>query len=110
MQEGRAGEVGKLATLFDRHNRPLFRYFMHLTGNRAGSEDLGQEACLRILKYRRGYQAEMSFRSWMYQSGRSVYLDQAGKSKGEVMLPEDAFELGSADTPADRQVQKKQET
>jgi RNA polymerase sigma factor (sigma-70 family) len=110
MQEVRAGEVGKLATLFDRHNRPLFRYFMHLSGNRAASEDLVQEVFFRILKYRHTYQADMSFRSWMYQIGRNVYLDQAGKSKGEVTLPENAFEFGSADTPADRQVQKKQET
>jgi len=109
MQEVRAGNVGKLETLFDRYNRPLFRYFMHLTGNRAASEDLVQEVFFRILKYRHTYQAETSFRAWMYQIGRNVYMDQAGKRKGEVAMPEDAGEFGSSDTLQDRQVQNKQE-
>src|SRR4051794_28724702 len=109
MQEVRAGNVGKLETLFDRHNRALFRYFMHLTGNRAASEDLVQEVFFRILKYRHTYQAETSFRAWMYQIGRNVYMDQAGKRQAEVAMPEDLGEFGSSDTLQDRQVEKKQE-
>ena len=109
MQEVRAGEVGKLETLFDRHSRPLFRYFMHLTGDRAFSEDLVQEVFFRILKYRHTYQAETSFRAWMYQIGRNVYMDQAGKRKAEVAMPENAAEFGSPDTLQDRQVQNRQE-
>src|SRR5947209_2933988 len=43
MLEVRGGEVGKLETLFDRHHVPVFRYFLHLTSNRAASEDLVQD-------------------------------------------------------------------
>jgi len=110
MQEVRAGDVGKLESLFDRHHRALFRYFVRLTSDRSWSEDLVQEVFFRILKYRHTYQPEMSFRAWMYQVGRNVWLDQAGKRKGEVALPENAGEIGSAETPADRQVQARQET
>lgn len=110
MQEVRAGNVGKLEVLFDRHSRALFRYFLHLTGDRAASEDLVQEVFFRILKYRHTYQPETSFRAWMYQVGRNVYLDQAGRHKGEVALPEYAAEMSSGETPADRQVQHRQET
>ncbi len=111
MQEVRAGNVGKLEVLFDRHSRPLFRYFMHLTSNRAASEDLVQEVFFRILKYRHTYQAEMSFRAWMYQIGRNTWADQAGRKKGEVALPEgSAGDFTSSEMPADRQVQNKQET
>lgn len=110
MQEVRAGNVGKLEVLFDRHSRALFRYFARLTSDRAWSEDLVQEVFLRILKYRHTYQAETSFRAWMYQVGRNAWLDQAGKRKGEVALPENAGEIGGVETPADRQVEKKQET
>ncbi len=109
MQEVRAGQVGKLETLFDRHSRALFRYFMHLTGNRAASEDLVQEVFFRILKYRHTYQAETTFRAWMYQIGRNVYMDQAGKRKAEVALPEAVAELRSGDELPDRQAQNKQE-
>ena len=43
MRDVRAGEVGKLETLFDRHSRALLHYFLHLTGPRAVSEDMVQE-------------------------------------------------------------------
>ena len=110
MQEVRAGNVGKLETLFDRHSRALFRYFMHLTGNRAASEDLVQEVFFRILKYRHTWQAETTFRAWMYQIGRNVHMDQAGKRKAEVALPEAAeVELRSGDVLPDRQAQNKQQ-
>ena len=109
MQEVRSGDVGKLELLFDRHHRALFRYFVRLTSERSWSEDLVQEVFFRILKYRHTYQPTTSFRAWMYQVGRNVWLDQAGKRK-EVALPENAGEIGSADLPADRQVQARQET
>jgi RNA polymerase sigma-70 factor (ECF subfamily) len=110
MQDVRGGNVGRLELLFDRHHRALFRYFMHLTFDRALSEDLVQEVFFRVLKYRHTYQAETTFRGWMYQIGRNVYLDQAGKRKAEVAMPETAGELRSPETLPDRQAQNRQET
>jgi RNA polymerase sigma-70 factor (ECF subfamily) len=109
MLEVRAGNVGKLEELFERHHRPLFRYFMHLTANRAAAEDLVQDVFFRILKYRHTYQPQTSFRAWMYQIGRNVYMDSAGRHKPEVALPEDAGEFGSPEVLPDRQLQNKQE-
>jgi RNA polymerase sigma factor (sigma-70 family) len=110
MQEVRAGNVGKLEVLFDRHHRPLFRYFMHLSPNRAAAEDLVQEVFFRILKYRHTYQSGTSFRAWMYQIGRNAYLDHAGRGKAEVALPENVGEFSSSDALPDRQAQTRQET
>ena len=109
MWEVRAGDVGKLEQLFDRHQRPLFHFFLHLTASRSTAEDLVQEVFYRILKYRHTYQPEMSFRAWMYQVGRNVHLDYVGRNKGEVALPDDVVEFRGPDMPPDRQAQKKQE-
>jgi RNA polymerase sigma-70 factor (ECF subfamily) len=109
MREVRDGDVGKLETLFDRHYQGLFRYFLYLTGNRSASEDLAQEVFFRILKYRHTYQPEAGFRAWLYQIGRNVYADYLGKQKPEVALADEAAEIRGGDTPADRQLQKKQE-
>ena len=109
MQEVRAGNVGKLAELFDRHSRSLFRYFVHLTADPAASEDLVQEVFFRILKYRHTYQPATSFRAWMYQIGRNVRLDQAGRRKAEVAMPENAGEFGSPEISTDRRLQNQQE-
>src|SRR6516164_414437 len=109
MREVREGDVGKLETLFDRHYQGLFRYFLYLTQNRAASEDLAQEVFFRILKYRHTYQPEAGFRAWLYQIGRNVYADYLGKQKPDVALGEQATEIRSGETPADRTLQKKQE-
>jgi RNA polymerase sigma-70 factor (ECF subfamily) len=110
MQEVRDGDVARLELLFDRHHRALFHYFLHLTGNRAASEDLVQEVFFRILKYRQTYRPETSFRAWMFQIGRNAYLDQAGRHKEEVGLPETAPEIGALEPGPDRQAENKQET
>lgn len=109
MLEVRAGDVGKLEQLFDRHHRALFHYFLHLTSSRASAEDLVQEAFYRVLKYRHTYQPETSFRAWLFQIGRNVHLDFAGRHKSEVPLPEEVVELRGPDLLPDRQAQKNQE-
>ncbi len=110
MQEVRDGDVGRLEVLFGRHHRPLYHYFLHLTGNSANSEDLVQEVFFRILKYRQTYRTETSFRAWMFQIGRNAYLDQTGKQKGEVAMPDAAPEIGAPGPPPDRELESKQET
>ena len=109
MQEVRAGDVGRLEVLFDRHHPGLLRYFLYLTANRPVSEDLAQEVFFRVLKYRHTYQPELQFRAWLYQVGRNVYADHVGRRKPEVALPEDAREIRGSQIPPDREFQKKQE-
>lgn len=109
MLEVRAGDVGKLEELFEHHHRSLFHFFLHLTASRSASEDLVQEVFYRILKYRHTYQPETSFRAWLFQVGRNVHADFAGKRKGEVALPDEVTELRAVDTLPDRQAQKNQE-
>ena len=112
MQEVRAGNVGKLEMLFDRHHRALFRYFMHLTSDRAGERGHGAGSLLpdfEVPPHLSGRRP--SFRAWMYQIGRNVHMDQAGKRKAGGG---DARECGRVrqrrDCRPDRQVQNKQET
>lgn len=109
MTEVRAGDVGRLEVLFDRHHTPLMRYFLYLTGNRSVSEDLAQDAFFRVLKYRHTYQPGASFRAWLYQIGRNVYADHLGKQKPEVAMPLEAPQIRGSETPPDREFQKKQE-
>jgi RNA polymerase sigma-70 factor (ECF subfamily) len=110
MWDVRIGEVGKLEMLFDRHHRSLFHYFLHLTSNRSTSEDLVQEVFLRILKYRGTYQADTSFRAWMFQIGRNVHLDYLGRHRGEGGMPEgEPAELSSPGPSPDLEFQKKEE-
>jgi RNA polymerase sigma factor (sigma-70 family) len=79
------GEVSKLAVLFERHHRPLFRYFVSMNRNKDLSEDLVQDVFFRMLRYRTSYDPNQSFTAWMYQIARNANVDQAQKRKGEVV-------------------------
>jgi RNA polymerase sigma-70 factor (ECF subfamily) len=109
MRQVRDGEVGRLEVLFDRHHRALLHYFLHVTGDRATSEDLVQEVFFRVLKYRRSYQTENTFRGWLFQIGRNAYLDHLARRKNEAPWPAEAPEAASRDAAPDRLVEDKQE-
>jgi RNA polymerase sigma-70 factor (ECF subfamily) len=79
------GEVQKLAVLFERHHKGLFRYFVSMNRNRELSEDLVQDVFFRMLRYRASYDAQQSFTAWMYQIARNASVDQAQKRRGEVI-------------------------
>jgi RNA polymerase sigma factor (sigma-70 family) len=80
-----AGEISKLAVLFERHHRPLFRYFVSMNRNRELAEDLVQDVFFRMLRYRSSYDPRQSFTAWMYQIARNANVDQAQKRRGEVV-------------------------
>ena len=62
-----AGTVSKLAILFERHHRALYRYFISMTRDPQVAEDLVQDVFFRILRYRATYDPRQSFTAWMYQ-------------------------------------------
>ena len=92
MQKVRDGDLAKMAVLFERHHRPLFRYFLRLTGNREFSEDLAQDVFFRMLKYRHSYQDGSPFTPWMYQVARNAHMDGVQKRKGEAQLHDERDE------------------
>jgi RNA polymerase sigma-70 factor (ECF subfamily) len=99
MQKVRDGDLAKMAVLFERHHRALFRYFLRLTGNRAFSEDLVQDVFFRMLKYRHSYRDGSPFTAWMYQVARNAHLDGAQKHKGETPWLEDHPEEPASTAP-----------
>ena len=68
----REGDLAQLGVLFDRHHVGLFNFFLRLTGNRQLSEDLVQEAFIRILKYRKTFRPPGDFRPWLYRLARNA--------------------------------------
>ena len=103
MEAVRDGKVEKLAILFERHQFPLFNFFLRLTGNRAASEDLVQDVFMRILKYRATYQGEDKFTVWLYKIARNAHIDHLRKRKDAVALDQQIVEPASPlPGPADR--------
>lgn len=108
MQAVQQGEAAKLAILFDRHHVSLFRYLLHLSGNRSLSEDLVQEVFFRILKYAHSYDPAQCFRVWLYRAARNTYLDSTRKRRTELNI-EDAQEPRSIEPMPEERIVRDQE-
>ena len=80
-----AGTVSKLAILFERHHRSLYRYFIAMTRDPQTSEDLVQDVFFRILRYRATYDPRHSFTAWMYQIAKNANVDRIRQKRGEVV-------------------------
>lgn len=107
MNEVSRGRTAALAELFERHHRPLYRFFLRMTGDGGLSEDLAQEVFFRVLKYKDTYHPDRPFLAWMYQIARNLMTDTARKRKFEV-LPGD-FEVVSGDDGAEEEMARSQE-
>jgi RNA polymerase sigma-70 factor (ECF subfamily) len=108
------GDTGKLAILFERHHRSLFRFFAAQNRNQQLSDDLVQDVFFRMLRYRHSYNPEQSFTAWMYQIARNAVIDQAAKRKGEVISFEEytaqrPLDPASADATPDQEMERGQD-
>ena len=55
-------DAERLAALYDAHAAPVWRYVVHLTGDRAGADDIVQETLLRAWRTPRTTASGMSYR------------------------------------------------
>jgi RNA polymerase sigma-70 factor (ECF subfamily) len=95
MIQVRNGDIGQLGVLFERHHRPLYAFFVRLTGSRALAEDLVQEVFVRLLKYRHTFRGG-DFLPWVFRLARNAAADQYSRRRPEDPLPEDRHEPASS--------------
>jgi RNA polymerase sigma-70 factor (ECF subfamily) len=103
-----AGDSTQLGTLFERHHVALFRYMLHLTRNRALSEDLVQEVFFRVLKYARSYDPGLSFPVWLYGMARNACFDSLNKGRAELTGNE-MGDIRSAEPMPEEAIARKQD-
>lgn len=101
MAEVSSGQVARLAVLFERYHRALFRYFVSMNGDREQAEDLVQEVFFRMLRYRTSYDPAQSFTGWMYQIARNAGVDQRRKRREVVDI--EMFKELVSDSPGPEQ-------
>lgn len=87
MAQVRAGDLRKLAILFERHHRRVYNFFVHMTGDRDQSEDMAQEVFFRMLRYRSGYDEKRPFAAWMYQIARNLNSEQHKRKADLRVVP-----------------------
>jgi RNA polymerase sigma-70 factor (ECF subfamily) len=89
MLEARNGNLRTIGALFERHQAPLFNYYLRLAGDRGAAEDMVQDVFFRILRYRHTYKDGTPFVTWMYAIARNARNDYLRKNRREVALEPD---------------------
>ena len=75
--------------LVERYQDRLIGFFYHLLGDRTVSEDLAQDAFLRIYRARERYQASARFSTWLFRIAHNLASNQLrgmAKRKKDVSL------------------------
>jgi RNA polymerase sigma-70 factor (ECF subfamily) len=89
-----ADQTQLLRELHDQHAQALWRYVVHLTGDRALADDVVQETLLRAWKRPHILdQSESSARSWLFTVARNLVIDDRRSARaihefGTDRLPE----------------------
>jgi RNA polymerase sigma-70 factor (ECF subfamily) len=77
-----ADDAERLAALYDAHAGPVWRYVVHLTGDRAGADDVVQETLLRAWRTPRILaQDPATTRSWMFTVARHLVVDDVRSAR-----------------------------
>ncbi|QKJ19070.1 sigma-70 family RNA polymerase sigma factor [Microbacterium hominis] len=86
-------DAARLTALYDAHAAPVWRYVVHLTGDRAGADDIVQETLLRAWRSDRILdQDPATARSWLFTVARHLVID-------EVRSAHHRREIAVAETP-----------
>ena len=81
MRMVKEGYLGALSTLFERYQRPIYHFFLRMTGDVEQSMDLTQSTFQRVLKYRKTYRETLRFRPWLYRLARNHFYDVYRKQR-----------------------------
>ncbi|WP_396655477.1 sigma-70 family RNA polymerase sigma factor [Microbacterium sp.] len=75
-------DVERLTALYDAHAASVWRYVVHLTGDRAGADDIVQETMLRAWRSPRILEQDpASTRAWMITVARHLVVDEARSAR-----------------------------
>ena len=79
MEKVQEDDLDQLVHLFDRYQKALYNFFIRLGSGTDDSDDLVQNLFVRIMKYRKSYKRDHSFKTWLYQMARNLYYDHYRK-------------------------------
>lgn len=90
------GDEEALIFLIEHTEKSLFRFCIYLTGNRTLSQDICQDAYVKVLENIKSLKNPSSFKAWLFQTAKNLYLNHVKSPKNSKYLElEDLAELAS---------------
>lgn len=85
-----AGDARAFAELYERHERPVYRYFLRQGATPAQADDLMQDTWLAIVRHAAQFEPRARFTTWLYTIARSKLVDHWRGRDHAVSLDEAA--------------------
>ena len=106
-----AGDAHAFARLYDRYDRPCFRFIRRMLADTSAAEDLHQETWMAVSRNAASYDpAKASFPAWLFTIARRKVWDHLRRRKAAVLaLAEDDIVMTVPDpdpTPLDHTVSR----
>lgn len=91
-----AGDARAFAELYERHERPVYRYFLRQGAAAAVADDLLQETWMAVIRNASRFEPRARFTTWLYTVARSKMIDHWRAQDGTLSLDEAANDPGDA--------------
>jgi RNA polymerase sigma factor (sigma-70 family) len=70
-----AGDARAFGALYERHERPVYRYFLRQGAAPALADDLLQETWMAVIRHAERFEPRAKFTTWLYTVARSKMVD-----------------------------------
>lgn len=92
------GDAVAFTTLYDRHERPVYRYFLRNMRDVQLAQDLLQETWMAVVRNAAGYAPRARFTTWLYAIAHSKLVDHA---RAQSARPTTSLDAPAANDPDD---------
>lgn len=99
-----AGDAGAFAELYERHEKPSYRYFLRQGVAPAIADDLLQETWFAIVRHASGFEPRARFTTWLYTIARSKLVDHWRGRDPALSLDEAANDPNADPAAAELQI------
>jgi RNA polymerase sigma factor (sigma-70 family) len=89
MRRFAAGDARAFERLYDRHQKPVWRFVLRSVREPAIADDVTQELWFAVARSAASYQASAKFRTWIFTMARNRVIDLSRTKKNTVSIDDD---------------------
>jgi RNA polymerase sigma factor (sigma-70 family) len=84
-----SGDMRAFETLYDRHEKAVWRFVLRSTRDAAVADDVTQDIWFAVARNAASYQPTAKFRTWLFTMARNRVIDLSRTSKSSVSIDEE---------------------
>ena len=87
------GDEAAFLTVYERHQGPLYRFVLHMSGNAATAEEVTQEVFMLLMKKPKGYEPEKgSLAGYLFGIARNLARRGMQRSRLDQAIEDESFD------------------